>query len=194
MKAGSWMSETGSEFSGSPSPTRKSTACPTELPPPRTMEGAQKMLTRLCIVFRNRDLEVQGLVTGLSGGCASYRSCDGNLVHELRMTGYELRDLEQAMSSIIIPQNGAPVIWSQKLLGDLFAVLNGYGRVIEDIVELCGKMREMQTGERLPEASDLKWLEKNVTPDAVKVAARVKHLTSRSQVVRFDIEQENSSL
>lgn len=190
-----WMSETGSDFSGSTSPTEKSTPCPTELPPPRTMDGARKLLTRLVPVFRKRDLEVQGLVTGLGGECGPYgykMYCDGHLVFELRMTEDELIDLDRAMSNAVGWRENSPVVVSQKLLGDVFGVLDGYRKVIEDIAELCGRMRGMQTGERLPEPSDLKWLKENVTPEAVKHAERLKHLKSRSQVVRFDIEQENS--
>jgi len=195
VKAESWMSETGSDFSGSASPTEKSTPCPTKLPPPRTMDGAQKMISRLRAVFRKRDLEVQGLVTGLGGGCGPYGYeiyCDGDLVFELKNTEYELKDLDRAMSDAVAWRENSPVVWSRKLLGDVFGVLDGYRKVIEDIAELCGRMRGMQTGERLPEPSHLKWLKKNVTPEAVKLAERLKHLKSRLQVVRFDIEQENS--
>ncbi len=193
FKAEPWTSEAGSDFSASPSPTGKSTPCPTELPP-RTMVGAQKMLTRLCAVFLNRHLEVTGLVTGLGGDCGTWHEADGGLAYRVQLTDYELQKLQRSMSGIGIRRHGARVIWSQKLLGDVFAVLDGFGRVIEDIVELCRKMREVQTWERLPEASDLEWLEKNVTPDALRLAARLTQLTSRSQVVRFDLEQETSGV
>ena len=202
VKAESWISETGSELSGTPPRTEKSTPCPTELPPPPTMEAAQKQLTRLNTLIRQRDLELQGLITGLGGVCgiwisAHYDSgCDGNLVYELKMTQYEFRDLGTALpcGDFYGNDDEEPLVWSQKLLGDIFAVLDGYGRVLEDIVELCGKLREVQTGDRLPEASDLEWLKENITPDAVKFAARLQHLTSRSQVVRFDIDREISRM
>lgn len=192
-EAESWMSETGTIFSGAPSPTEKSTPCPTEIPPPRTMDAARKMLARLCVVFRQRDLEVQGLVGGL-GGLMYDRSCDGNLVYELRNTGYELGYLTGAVPRGENWGDEGPVAWSPKLVGDIFAVLDGYGRVIEEIVEMCGKLREAQTGERLPGPSDLDWLKKNIAPDATKFAARLKHLTARSQVLRFDIDQEISGM
>lgn len=197
-KAEPWITETGSEAWGSTPTTRKSSPCPTELPPPRTMEAARKLLARLCVVYRKRHLEVRGLVTGLGGDCTIVSSrydnnyCDGHLAFELKITEYELGDLDRAMSNGVAWTLNPPVVWSPKLLGDVFGVLDGYGRVIEDIVNLCGKMREMQTGEKLPEPSDLKWLKENVTPEAVKLAERLKHLLSRSQVVRFDIEQASS--
>ena len=178
VKAEPWTSEAGSDFSASPSPTGKSTPCPTELPPPRTMDGAQKMLTRLCAVFLNRYLEVKGLVTGLGGHCGTWQDADGGLVYEVRLSDYELQMLQRSMSRIGIRRQGARVIWSPKLLGDVFAVLDGFGRVIEDLVELCRKMREVQTWERLPETSDREWLEKNVKPDALRLAARLKQLSS----------------
>jgi len=193
VKAEPWTSEAGSDFSASSSPTGTSTPCPTELPPPRTMEGAQKMLTRIYAMFWHRDVQVKALVTGLGGDIDiyPYTGVGGDLVQQLKMTTYELQSLDTDLSSKAVRQDGARVIWSPKLLGDAFAVLDGYRRLMEDIEDFCGRMRERLALEQMPEASDLKWVTKNVKPEAVKLAARVKQMLSRLQLLRFDLERES---
>ncbi|KAI9875539.1 MAG: hypothetical protein M1830_008353 [Pleopsidium flavum] len=191
--AGTLTSTHGSVFGNSRS--ESSTICPTQLPPPRTMEGAYNFLTCLRTEVENRHLEVQGLVTGLGGTCGGYdrwRKChqgDGHLVHELIMTEDGLRKLERTMYNGGEWNEETPVIWSQELLHSVFKLLDGYGRAIEDVLRVCGVLRDAQTGERLPETSDEKWLKANVTPLAADIAARLKHLKSRSEVVHFDVDR-----
>ncbi len=188
------LPENESVFEGLRSET--STICPTQIPPLRTMEGSCNLLTSLRAAVGKRHLEVQGLVTGLGGTCGQYQSWnkrhhgDGNLVHELIMTECELVSLEMAMSNDDEWDEGIPVVWSQELLKTVFQLLDGYGRAIEDVMALCGMLRGAQTGERLPKASDQKWLKVNVTPLAADIAARLKHLESGSKVVQFDIDRE----
>ena len=189
----SWISEDGSVLEGSSSEV--STLCPTQLPPPRTVEAARKLLRRLCAVSRLRHLEVKGLVLGLGGSCSSFGyTSDGNLAWELEMTTHEFQALTSAMGTSNMWTRGLPVNCSQKLLSDIFALLDGFGTVVEEVVALCEKLREAQTGERLPEASDQMWLQENITPVATKLAARLKHLLARSQVLRFDIDREGSNI
>ncbi len=184
------MSETESLCEGSMS---EIAICPTQIPPPRTLEGALELISRVSGVAWKRFVEVQVLITNLGGSCGQYyqgppmSGHDGDLAYGLAYITFDLAYLRVLLQK---SSDRAGYYLSRKLQGQVFALLESYGRVIEDVAAMCAKLREAQTGDRLPVDSDTEWLEKNITPVALELASRLKHLKSRLNIVVIDIDME----